>query len=504
VKRRSAALCLVVLLAWAAPVLAQRSAKEAPPDRRPFIIAEIVAGAKAAVDKKIPTPFALQIGQGNRQLIAAYLMAAHSERAVYAALLKALEASRVDKQIGSPPNANGGTSLAMKGLAPRIFGFAVERGALTEDISGTTVTFRASPVGLLKALQGSSLIDLNDDYIRSSGQRLWGRFSVAATFDVSRGTQPGVFTGSDQQLASWAARVTLINRRDPASPEYAAQWQALVQMSDSTTRYRTSVRTLNDALGQWTAYTQWENDLTAVVESTIEKKPLTTSGDVDAAVAAYSALLTDRLKKLETLPMPADVTTALDAYAAELGRVQSSIEQIYAFAAKGPLVTFDSTTTRDQALPDLYTWTGVFEAALGASRKTDLTVNGSVSTYTSTPTGAAQAMKSINLVAQLERPLGNGMPAPILTFAVRYSYLPNDTVSSTGEELVGVGTALQGHVASFQGKVTIPIKDSGAKVPISVTAANRTELIQEKNVRGSIGITFDMDTFMSALTSFVR
>jgi len=32
----------------------------------------------------------------------------------------------------------------------------------------------------------------------------------------------------------------------------------------------------------------------------------------------------------------------------------------------------------------------------------------------------------------------------------------------------------------------------------------RTELIQEKNVRGSIGITFDMDTFMSALTSFVR
>lgn len=502
-KRRSAALCLVVLLASAAPVLAQRSAKEAPPDRRPSVIADIVAGARAAAGK-VPTPFTLQIGQGNRQLIAAYLMAAHSERAAYATLLKALEASRVDKQIGSPPNANGGTSLAMKGLAPRIFGFAVERGALTQDISGTTVTFRASPVGLLKALQGSSLIDLNDDYIRSSGQRLWGRFSLAATFDVSRGTQPGVFTGSDQQLASWAARVTLINRRDPASPEYAAQWGALVQMSDSATRYRTSVRMLNDALGQWGAYTQWENDLTAVVESTIEKKPLTGSGDVDAAVAAYSALLTDRLKKLETLPMPADVTTALDAYAAELGRVQSSIEQIYALAAKGPLVTFDSTATRDEALPDLYTWTGVFEAGLGASRKTDLTVNGSVSTYTSTPIGAAQAMKSINLVAQLERPLGNGMPAPILTVAVRYSYLPNDTVSSTGGELVGVGTALQGHVASFQGKITIPIKDSGAKVPISVTAANRTELIQEKNVRGSIGITFDMDTFMSALTSFVR
>jgi hypothetical protein len=48
VKRRSAALCLVVLLASAAPVLAQRSAKEAPPDRRPAVIADIVAGARAA------------------------------------------------------------------------------------------------------------------------------------------------------------------------------------------------------------------------------------------------------------------------------------------------------------------------------------------------------------------------------------------------------------------------------------------------------------------------
>jgi hypothetical protein len=60
--------------------------------------------------------------------------------------------------------------------------------------------------------------------------------------------------------------------------------------------------------------------------------------------------------------------------------------------------------------------------------------------------------------------------------------------------------APQGHIGFFQAKLTIPLKDSGVKVPLSVTASNRTELINEKDVRGSIGLTLDLDTFMSVLT----
>jgi hypothetical protein len=43
----------------------------------------------------------------------------------------------------------------------------------------------------------------------------------------------------------------------------------------------------------------------------------------------------------------------------------------------------------------------------------------------------------------------------------------------------------------------MPVKDSGIKVPISITASNRTELIKEKDVRGSVGLTLDLDTLMS-------
>ena len=59
--------------------------------------------------------------------------------------------------------------------------------------------------------------------------------------------------------------------------------------------------------------------------------------------------------------------------------------------------------------------------------------------------------------------------------------------------------APQGHIGFLQAKLTIPIKESGIKVPLSITASNRTELIKEKDVRGSVGITLDLDTFLSVL-----
>jgi hypothetical protein len=342
-------------------------------------------------------------------------------------------------------------------------------------------------------------VDLNDDYLRDKVQRLAGRLSLAATFDVSRGTTPGAFTGNDQQLASWAARFTFINRRDPAAPEYADRWREL--LSDDTAPYRESVATLNDALGRWAAYASWETELVGAVEKTVEA-PFKMKQDFEAGVKDFRTLLADRLKKLEALPMPAEVTSALDAYATQLSMVQGSIEKIYAFAGRGPLLTGDWTTTRDVGLPDLFVWTGVFEMGLGSSRKTDFTFNGSVSKFRSMPTGQTHSLKSVELTAQLEHPLGKALPAPTLAFAGRYSYLPHDTVASTGAIALRTASATtaqapKGHIGFFQAKLTIPMKDSGMKVPISITASNRTELIKEEDVRGSIGLTLDLDTLMS-------
>ncbi len=60
-------------------------------------------------------------------------------------------------QIGSPPDTKGTTSLAMKGAVPKILGFAVQHGAITQQVNGNTVTFRATPAGVMKALAGPSV-----------------------------------------------------------------------------------------------------------------------------------------------------------------------------------------------------------------------------------------------------------------------------------------------------------------------------------------------------------
>jgi hypothetical protein len=495
----------LLVATWAASSTAFAQDKPVVPDSRPAVVADMVNVVRQAAPVS-PTPFQAPVGAGARQLTAAYLIAANAQRTAYSALLQTLEAARMDKQVGAPPASNGGTSLAMKGLAPRIFGVAVERGALTQQVSGTSLTFRANPVGLVKALGGAGLVDLNDDYSTDAVQRFAGRFSLAATFDVSRGTDPGVFTGNDQQFASWAARYAFIDRRDPASPEYAAEWATL--LSPSAAPYQKSVENLNDALGRWPAYVKWEQALLKEITDMVET-PYASNKNFEAAVAVFTMVLTNNLKKLEALPMTPDVTAALDTYVTELTKVQTSIDAIYKFAGKGPLLTLDVTAARDKNLPDLYTATGVFEAGLGASRKTDFTLNGAFSAYSKTPTGAEHALKSIDITAQLEHPLGRSVPAPTLTFAARYSYLPNDTVASAGAvggtpatpstSSSSVGMAPQGHIGFLQAKLTIPIKESGIKVPLSITASNRTELIKEKDVRGSIGITLDLDTFLSVL-----
>jgi hypothetical protein len=50
-----------------------------------------------------------------------------------------------------------------------------------------------------------------------------------------------------------------------------------------------------------------------------------------------------------------------------------------------------------------------------------------------------------------------------------------------------------GNIGLFQAKYSLLLGDSGVSIPLSLTISNRTELINEKDVRGNIGMTFDLD-----------
>ena len=105
----------------------------------------------------------------------------------------------------------------------------------------------------------------------------------------------------------------------------------------------------------------------------------------------------------------------------------------------------------------------------------------------------------------------------MFTASGKWQYIPNDTPVSAAALATGADTtpmtpeaspgeamatamAPKGHLVLGQAKLTIPLR-GGARIPFSVTLANRTELITEKKViaRANFGITFDLDAFAAAL-----
>jgi len=490
---------IVLLALSASPVHAQPA--EAPagaqPTSRKQIVDEMVeAGVEAAKRPAVTHPFQTPFGTGRNGKVVAYLIAAHAERNGYKALLQALEA-RTIKQLGATPGSGGSTSLAMNGLVPDILGIAVESGAINGDISGTTVTFRATPAGVVKALQGKGLVEINGDYANSTAARMASRISFAASFDTSKGSAPGTLTADSRQLTGWSARAELVNHRDPASGEYAAVWKGLLRNDQA---YTAAVDAINAALAAWPAFTAWQNGLEADVAAGVEG-PFARDHNVAAAGGRFRTVLETNFAKLEKLPaMPDAVLKALDGYVAQLTLVQRAIDGVYTFVGKGDLITVDWSTARSAMLPDLYTATGIWEAAFGAARRTDFTLNVVLNLYRSVPAGAQHQLKSVEVTGQFDHPLGSllSLPAATLTIAGRLSHLPNDTVASA-DSSSPAAVAARGTIGVVQAKITIPVKGSGVKIPLSITASNRTELIKEKDVRASFGFSFDLDPLLGGL-----
>ena len=133
--------------------------------------------------------------------------------AVARELAKVVETARVDKQLGSGSSASGSTSVTEKGAVPEILAFAVENGALTKSQSGTTISFKGNPVGIVNSLIANSLPPTGP----------LSRLAFGLEFDASRGSdesQAPVFEGDPQQLSAFSVKYEILNHRDPDSRQF--------------------------------------------------------------------------------------------------------------------------------------------------------------------------------------------------------------------------------------------------------------------------------------------
>jgi hypothetical protein len=446
------------------------------------------------------------------------ILAAASEAAVKnatATLMVAADEARPDKQLGAGASSSGSTSLTSKGSVPDVLGFAVENGALVQSASGTAITFSARPLQLVQALQKTGWVQSYKDIENNPTLGILNRFSFGVTFDTTRGGTNGVFTGSTNQVSAFLAHVDLLNWRDPRSKRFDPQWEklragALQEMSNKI--YAVLDKVFDDPAFQ-KEYDTWKKDILIDVTRALTSKDASTLANISAKA------FTDFPPASVVPGAEAIVKSAADATTAVLTARQNILD----YVGTAPIISFEYTdnlavkaVAPSPQLPDISNLKLIVEAAPfhGGS----FTLNGSATIFNSPPVGfAAKRLRDAQASAQLDVPiktvvstLGN----VLLSFSGRFEHIASDTLPtivaavpgamnlslpSLADVFSGTGAALKGNLGLFQAKLTIPVKNSGVKIPLSVTWANRTELIKESDVRGNIGVTFDMDTIVGSL-----
>lgn len=404
--------------------------------------------------------------------------------------------SRGDLQTGATSGASGSTSAVVSPLLPAIFGAAFENGAITRTVSGSTLTLKVNPAGLICAARedGVRAVALHDP---AACNRAWSRLGLTTSFDTSRGDKKNALdrlTTLDSQFSELTVRYELINHRDvrlsrlASAPEFTEAGFALTRIvSDLTRALEPSLARLRDDLTAITTASAWST-------ATAEEKRLRVTNAVTAVVTetalSPTAIAAARSQWLRTL----------EAY----GRVERD-------AAGALVVTLDYTLQRPDLAaeelaggivakgerpPDVHALRLV--AAKAPLPNLDVTTNGSVAFFGDTRPGMRGPVRDARVGVEGKWKLRSlrGYGRPTLSFAALYTFL-NQSPLGLGVAVNGIGVTERGHIGVLQTKFELPTANNSLRIPISVTYANRTELIKESDVRGQIGISFNLDSLFA-------
>lgn len=404
---------------------------------------------------------------------------------------------RLDKQLGASSVNGVSPSLVTHGGVPFILGFAVENGGLTQTTNNTAITFRGNPVGLFNALKNNGFMESVKRNESDPLLRFLKKTSFAFTFNTDRGSEPGVFTGSSQQLSSVSARIELINRRVPSL--YIRDWENFLanqaqrlanainesQFIDPATR-----RWVDPAMQSW--YEQTQAKLAAASDPEV-------SGVLQAA--------------LDNLPidnLQPETVLALEAIERAMGAYQSARDDVVQRINRGLVVTLEYLNKREVNLPDTSNFMFIAEKGTGGG-KVNFTFNGSLTIFNNldslrnfviaNPTlPQPRRARDFQFAGGIDIPFGNVREFGqfVLFASGKYERLLENATTELGEVLPNT----TGDIGQFQMGLKIPVAKTGFKIPVSITFANRTELIKERTVKGNFGFSLDLDTLFSKFKPF--
>jgi len=413
-----------------------------------------------------------------------------------AAVAEILAFRRADVQTGAGSSASGTTSSVINPLLPAIFGVALEDGSIIRTVSGTTLTLKVNPAGLVCAARpGLAVAVARRD--ADSCQTFWRRIGLTASFDTARET-PAELEGLQSlgdQFAELSVRAELLNHRNASGEKYVrlfdqefTAWKQAAADFAAVDRVTPEIQEAAD-------------DLAARLEVTVAtpewkaKSPEERAGDIKAHIRAVAA----RVTVPET--QAAHVRTAwLAALRADRG-LQNGIANAAVITAEYRFPRPDLAAHAIGTLvpagtrpPSLHTARIVYARGLGRT-SLDFTANASVSWFHEARTGVSGRFRDAKAGIEGKfklRDLPN-YGAPALSFAGLYMYLHQEPL---GLGLLSFNQAKideAGHIGVFQAKLEFPTATNTIRLPLSFTYANRRELIREAEVKGQFGISVNLD-----------
>jgi hypothetical protein len=402
------------------------------------------------------------------------------------------ETARTDKQVSAVSSATGSTTLAEKPGLVTLLGYAVEHGAIAQAVNGTSLTLTTSPYSLFVLGAGGDTATNYDNFA------FWRRFNVSASFNMA--DQSNTLSNvTAKQLSDYSAKVRLIGDRSTRSGKFRTIWNStfapviqrrlniltkgqvaiLDELADSNPAFlNQSDSARHQLLQDVAAALQGKTALSAADKQTVNDQILAALHDrvYQPIKTGAVGVPTDTRDFINTNVIPALVSAHEELIAAKQN-LNAAIEQF----TKQPLLTFEYTGHRN------LTQTGYAEFKLLFDQHVaplDVVMNAGFSTYnTPSPALHQQRLREYHGTLSLAGAAKNPFPV-------------------TDRDLGKITFSLSGQLERFEEKKTniaianfrfeLPIA-AAVSIPFSISYANRTELLNEKEIKGHFGLTFDLD-----------